>query len=52
MGPAHGEIRAGFVEKHEPGEVYLGDPLAEPLALGVDPSPILLRRPASFFLNT
>jgi hypothetical protein len=52
VGPPHGEIRARFVEKDQSSEVYLGDPLAEPLAFGVDAGPVLLRRPAPFFLKT
>src|SRR6266571_3908808 len=50
--PAHGEIRAGFVEKDQPPRVYPLDPLAERRAFGLDGDTILFRRSRSFFLKT
>jgi hypothetical protein len=46
MRAAHGEIRAGLVERDEPAGVYLRRPVAEPFAFGVDARTILFRRSA------
>ena len=50
--PSHREIRAGFIEKHQPPRVYPLRPAAERLAVGLDAGLILFHRARAFFLNT
>ena len=52
MRPAHRQIRPGFIDKHEPGAVYLRRPPAIGAPLGLDIRPILFCGPRTFFLKT
>ena len=49
MRPAHRQIRARFIHKHEPRGIYPRGPLAERGALGADVGPVLFRGPRTFF---
>jgi hypothetical protein len=52
MRPAHGEVGAGFIEKHEPLRIDSSHPLQERGALRLDLESIDLTRPRPFFLST
>ena len=52
MRPAHRQIRARFIHKHEPRGIDPRGPLAERGALGADVGPVLFRWPRTVFLNT
>jgi hypothetical protein len=47
--PAHREIRAGFVQKHEASRIYSADPAPERRPLGLDRRTIVFRGACAFF---
>lgn len=49
---AHGEIRAGFIDKHQPVGILAPHPCQERFALRGDIGPVDLARPRPFFLST
>ena len=49
---AHGQIRAGFIEKHQPARVYVSEFPPVGAAPGLDARMIEFRGPGPFLLNT